>query len=51
MSTSPISELVVPYDPGPLADKVARSTSTHTVEEIATEIIDVIRNAATAQPQ
>jgi hypothetical protein len=24
MSTSPISELVVPYDPGPLADKVAR---------------------------
>ena len=24
MSTSPISELVVPYDPGPLADKVGR---------------------------
>ena len=24
MSTGPISELVVPYDPGPLADKVAR---------------------------
>jgi hypothetical protein len=24
MSTSPISELVVPYDPAPLADKVAR---------------------------
>ena len=24
MSTSPISELVVPYDPGPLSDKVGR---------------------------
>jgi hypothetical protein len=24
MSTSPISELVVPYDPGPLSEKVAR---------------------------
>ena len=24
MSTGPISELVVPYDPGPLAEKVAR---------------------------
>jgi len=29
----------------PLADKVARSTGTHTVEEIATEIIEVIVNA------
>ena len=27
-----------------LADRVARSTATHTVEEIATEIVDVIRN-------
>jgi hypothetical protein len=27
-----------------LADRVARSTATHTVEEIAAEIIDVIRN-------
>jgi len=24
MSTAPISELVVPYDPGPLSDKVGR---------------------------
>ena len=28
-----------------LADRVARSTSTHTVEEIADEIVDVIRDA------
>ena len=28
-----------------LADKVARSTATHTIEEIAREIIDVISNA------
>jgi TIR domain-containing protein len=27
-----------------LADKLARSTATHTVEEIASEIVDVIRN-------
>lgn len=29
-----------------LADRLARSTSTHTVEEIAGEIVDVIRNPA-----
>ena len=34
---------VMDYSP-PLADRVARSTATHTVEEIATEIVDVIRN-------
>ena len=28
-----------------LADRLARSTSTHTVEEIAAEIVDVIRGA------
>ena len=27
-----------------LADRVARSTATHTVEEIAAEIVNVIRN-------
>jgi hypothetical protein len=30
------------YSPS-LADKVARSTGTHTVEEIASEIVEVIR--------
>lgn len=35
---------VVEYSPS-LADKVARSTGVHTVEEIADEIIDVIRNS------
>ena len=34
---------VMTYSPS-LADRVARSTATHTVEEIAAEIIDVIRN-------
>ena len=34
---------VMDYSPS-LADRVARSTATHTVEEIAAEIIDVIRN-------
>lgn len=34
---------VVAYSPS-LADKVARSTGTHTVEEIAAEIADLIRN-------
>lgn len=34
---------VIEYSPS-LADKLARSTATHTVEEIAAEIIDVIRN-------
>lgn len=34
---------VVAYSPS-LADKVARSTATHTVEEIATEIADLIRS-------
>lgn len=33
---------VIEYSPS-LADKLARSTSTHTVEEIAEEIVDVIR--------
>ena len=32
---------LIEYSPS-LADKVARSTGTHTVEEIAVEIIDVI---------
>jgi hypothetical protein len=35
---------VIDYSPS-LADKVARSTGTHTLEEIATEIKDVIRGA------
>jgi len=35
---------LINYSPS-LADKVARSTGTHTVEEIATEIIEVIRSA------
>ena len=34
---------VVEYSPS-LADKVARSTATHTVEEIAAEIVGLIRN-------
>lgn len=34
---------VVDYSPS-LADKVARSTATHTVEEIASEIAELIRN-------
>lgn len=34
---------VVEYSPS-LADRIARSTATHTVEEIADEIVDVIRN-------
>ena len=35
---------LIGYSPS-LADKVARSTTTHTVEEIATEIVEVIRGA------
>lgn len=35
---------LIGYSPS-LADKVARSTGTHTVEEIAAEIVDVIREA------
>ena len=35
---------LIRYSPS-LADKVARSTGTHTVEEIASEIIEVISNA------
>lgn len=35
---------LIDYSPS-LADKVARSTGTHTIEEIASEIIDVIRGA------
>ena len=34
---------VMDYSPS-LADRIARSTATHTVEEIAAEIVDVIRN-------
>jgi len=34
---------IIKFSPS-LADKVARSTTTHTIEEIATEIADVIRN-------
>jgi hypothetical protein len=34
---------VIDYSPS-LADKLARSTATHTVEEIAAEIISVIQN-------
>ena len=34
---------VMGYAPS-LADRVARSTGTYTVEEIAAEIVDVIRN-------
>lgn len=36
---------VMGYSPS-LADKLARSTASHTVEEIATEIADVIRSSA-----
>ena len=36
---------VMSYSPS-LADRLARSTATHTVEEIAAEIVDVIRNPA-----
>ncbi|MFC4168928.1 toll/interleukin-1 receptor domain-containing protein [Teichococcus aestuarii] len=39
---------VIGYSPS-LADRLARSTATHTVEEIAAEIIDVIRNPVPAQ--
>ena len=35
---------LIEYSPS-LADKVARSTATHTIEEIAKEIIEVIRSA------
>ena len=35
---------VMGYSPS-LADRLARSTETHTVEEIAAEIVDVIRNS------
>ncbi len=38
---------VMGYSPS-LADRLARSTATHTVEEIAAEIVDVIRNPAAA---
>jgi len=38
---------VIAYSPS-LADRLARSTSTHTVEEIAAEIVDVIRTPVAA---
>ena len=38
-------EEVIAYSPS-LADKLARNTATHTIEEIATEIADLIRSAA-----
>jgi hypothetical protein len=37
---------IIDYSPS-LADKLARSTSTHTVEEIAEEIVSLIRGAST----
>lgn len=37
---------VIGYSPS-LADRLARSTTSHTVEEIAAEIVDVIRNPST----
>ena len=37
---------VIGYSPS-LADRVARSTATHTVEEIASEIVDLIREGTT----
>jgi hypothetical protein len=36
---------LIAYSPS-LADKLARSTTTHTVEEIAAEIVEVIKNAS-----
>ncbi|WP_219929820.1 toll/interleukin-1 receptor domain-containing protein [Teichococcus aestuarii] len=41
-----VSKREVGYSPS-LADKVARSTATHTVEEIAAEIVDVVKNPPT----
>ena len=38
---------VMSYSPS-LADRLARNASTHTVEEIAAEIVDVIRSPTTA---
>ena len=38
---------VISYSPS-LADRLARNTSSHTVEEIAAEIVDVIRNPTIA---
>jgi hypothetical protein len=38
---------VIAYSPS-LADRLARSTATHTVEEIAAEIVDVIENPSSA---
>lgn len=38
-------EEVIAYSPS-LADKLARNTATHTIQEIATEIADLIRSAA-----
>lgn len=35
---------VIKYSPS-LADKLARNTATHTVEEIAVEIADVVRRS------
>lgn len=48
MGETPLSSVPSLFDPKfspSLADKVARSTSTDTVEEIANEIIEVIDNA------
>ncbi|MCY4437546.1 MAG: DUF1883 domain-containing protein [Chloroflexi bacterium] len=39
-------DAVVEYSPS-LADKIARSTATHTIEEIATEIADLIQSRST----
>ena len=38
---------VIGYSPS-LADRLARTTATHTVEEIAAEIVDVVRNPSAA---
>jgi hypothetical protein len=38
---------VIEFSPS-LADKVARSTATHTIEEIASEIAELIRNSNNA---
>lgn len=38
---------IIDYSPS-LADKLARSTSTHTVEEMAAEIVDLISSASSA---
>jgi len=38
---------LIGYSPS-LADRLARTTTTHTVEEMAAEIVDVLRNPVPA---